>query len=31
MLLSNIFSDIIDFEKIDSKCIELFNKFVEMM
>ena len=31
MSLSNIFSDIIDLEKIDSKRIELFNKPVEMM
>ena len=31
MSLSNIFSDIIDLEKIDSKRIELFNKPMEMM
>lgn len=31
MSLSNIFSDIIDLEKIDSKRIELFNKPVELM
>lgn len=31
MSLSNIFSDIIDLEKIDSKRIELFNKPVEMI
>ena len=31
MSLSNIFSDIIDLEKIDSKRIELFNKPVEVM